>query len=73
MKRIVAIAKIVYGRRIKKVYEFRLNASKHTVVVDIYDNQIPFRLPVGHFAVSLIMTLILFMIQMMTLYALSIL
>lgn len=42
MKRIVAIAKIVYGRRIKKVYEFSFNVSKHTVVVEIYDNQIPF-------------------------------
>lgn len=42
MKRIVAIAKTVNGRRIKKVYEFRLNVSRHTVVVDIYDNQLPF-------------------------------
>lgn len=42
MKRIVADAKILNGRRIKKVYEFSMNVSKRTVVVDIYDNQIPF-------------------------------
>lgn len=42
MKRIVAYAKKLNGRRIKRVYEFRLNMSKRTLVVDVYANQIPF-------------------------------
>lgn len=43
MKRIVAVVKKIYDGRSNEVYEFRLNVSKHTVVVDIYYNRRPFQ------------------------------
>ncbi len=43
MKRIVTIEKMIYDGRVKEVYEFRLNVSKHAVVVDIYYNRRPFQ------------------------------